>query len=195
MPVIPTLRRESLVISKKYNPEALKELLLQMIEAKAGEKLIYAMAVRCALREDLKAQWEEHLKRVSTHREILLDLCQAAAVDPNERSAGWTVAKHLEESLVAAMQAALAASDGEAAQRVACECVMWAETRDHQKWDLIRRIGSIRSGPLKDAIDARLEEIGREEARHLRQTATLSDELWAEFLGLPSVPARALSTL
>lgn len=175
------------MISKKYNPEALKELLLQMIETKAGEKLIYAMAVRCALREELRVEWEEHLKKVVTHQEIILDLCQAAGVDPNERSTGRAVVKHLEDSLVEAMQMALASGDGEAAQRVACECVVWAEAKDHQKWGLIRRIGSTSCGPLREAIDARLEEIGQEEARYLSHAVRLSAGLWAEFLGLPSV--------
>ena len=45
--------------------------------------------------------------------------------------------QHNGKALVSAMKMALAAGDPAAAELVACECVVLAETKDHADWELI----------------------------------------------------------
>ena len=47
------------------------------------------------------------------------------------------VVRHIGESLVAAMEMALESGPPEAAEMVAAECVVLAETKDHLNWELI----------------------------------------------------------
>lgn len=82
---------------------------------------------------------------------------------------------------------ALAEGDAEAAQLVAAECVVLAETKDHHNWELIGHIAKNASGAtpklLKDAFD----EVETDEDHHLYHTKGWSRELWIESLGFPAV--------
>jgi hypothetical protein len=50
------------------------------------------------------------------------------------------VVRHFGHSLVKAMERALDAGKPEAAQLVAAECVVEAETKDHLNWELIAQV-------------------------------------------------------
>ena len=52
-------------------------------------------------------------------------------------------------ALVQAMQTALKAADPAAAELVACECVVEAETKDHADWELIKRCAEHAAGEQK----------------------------------------------
>jgi len=53
-------------------------------------------------------------------------------LDPAKESSGRQIVRHKGESLVDAMNMALKTGKPEAAQLVASECVVTAETKDHQ---------------------------------------------------------------
>ena len=85
------------------------------------------------------------------------------------------------------MEMALKAGDPAAAQLVAAECVVDAETKDHQNWELHRRgrreARRATSGALREAY----EEVEDEEDEHLYHTMGWTRELWIESLGMPAV--------
>src|SRR5690606_23375144 len=102
---------------------------------------------------------------------------------------GRKVVHHLGESLVKAMEMALQAGKPAAAELVACECVVLAETKDHQNWELMSQYAekvqekgkTIRV--LKDAID----KVEDQEDEHIYHTKGWCRELWIDSLGMPAV--------
>ncbi len=108
-------------------------------------------------------------------------------LDPETQTPGREVVRHLGESLVKAMKMAVSAGDPDAAQLVATECVVLAETKDHANWSLIGVIADQHTGKeakiLKQAYDA----VATDEDHHLYHTQGWSRELWIESLGFPAV--------
>ncbi|WP_051237643.1 hypothetical protein [Ottowia thiooxydans] len=176
------------MVSKTNNPAALKELLLQMMETGIGGMSIYTTAMRCTDQPDRKAQWQAWLKQAGRHQEIISDLCHASGVDPSELSAGRTVAKHLGEGLTTAMKMALAIGDSETVQRVACECVLLAETRQQQNWAALEEAECTVPGPLQEAINARVKEAANAQARQVQETAKWLCDSWRHILGQTLMP-------
>ena len=86
--------------------------------------------------------------------------------------------QHVGEALVQAMKMALAAGEPAAAQLVACECVVLAETKDHADWELIGACAEAQEGDRKPAGACAYEEIEDEEDEHLYHTKGWCRELW-----------------
>jgi hypothetical protein len=85
------------------------------------------------------------------------------------------------------MELALQAGKPEAAQLVATECVVEAETKDHLNWELIGQFAEQSSGTEAKALREAFEEVEEEEDEHLYHTTGWARELWIESLGLPAV--------
>ncbi|AVJ28405.1 hypothetical protein [Achromobacter spanius] len=172
---------------KAGNARQIKELLYQALETEIGGLAIYETAVSCAINEDLKKEWLGYLEETRTHRRVLLTVFEQLKLDPQAKSPGRDVVRHLGESLVRAMKMAINAGDPDAAQLVATECVVLAETKDHANWSLIGLIAEQQSGEeakiLKQAYDA----VATDEDHHLYHTQGWSRELWIESLGFPAV--------
>ena len=115
----------------------LKELLLQSLEHEYGGVLLYQTALECVLNDDLRKEWEKYLAQTQTHVELLTTACEQLGLDPDEMTPGRKIVQHNGKSLAVAMKMALAASDPPAAELVACECIVLAETKDHFDWELI----------------------------------------------------------
>lgn len=172
---------------KAGNARQIKELLYQALETEIGGLAIYETAITCAINDDLKKEWLGYLEETRTHRRVLLTVFEQLKLDPHAKSPGRDVVRHLGESLVRAMKMAINAGDPEAAQLVATECVVLAETKDHANWSLIGMIADQQSGDeakiLKQAYDA----VSTDEDHHLYHTQGWSRELWIESLGFPAV--------
>ncbi|KRA01979.1 MAG: hypothetical protein ACN6O5_25840 [Achromobacter sp.] len=172
---------------KTGNARQIKELLYQALETEIGGLAIYETAVSCAINEDLKKEWLGYLEETRTHRRVLLTVFEQLKLDPQAKSPGREVVRHLGESLVRAMKMAINAGDPDAAQLVATECVVLAETKDHANWSLIGLVAEQQSGEeariLKQAYDA----VATDEDHHLYHTQGWSRELWIESLGFPAV--------
>ena len=91
------------------------------------------------------------------------------------------------ESLVKAMQLAKQGGDPAAAQLVACECVVHAETKDHANWELLGKVAEVATGDLGRALKAAHEAVEKDEDHHLYHTKGWCRELAIEALGLPAV--------
>ena len=75
------------------------------------------------------------------------ELCGKLGLNPDEQTPGRQVVHHIGESLVQAMQMALASEgEPEAAELVACQCVVFAETKDHLNWELLSKYAERASG-------------------------------------------------
>lgn len=164
----------------------LKELLMQSFETELGGVAIYTTALNCAKNEDLHKEWTEYLSQTKRHVEIMETLLDSLGIDSNEESPGRSVVRHIGESLVKAMEMAQSEKP-EAAELVACECVVLAETKDHTNWQLLSHFAKKNSGKEAKAIAAACAEVEDEEDKHLYHTRGWCRELWIESLGMPAV--------
>ena len=167
--------------------EQLNELLYQALETERGGVQVYETAIQCAVNEELKAEWEEYLEQTRSHERILLEVFQQLGLDPVTESPGRAVVRHIGESLVKAMKMALKEAPPEAAQLVAAECVVLAETKDHLNWELIGEMVGKLKGDERAALKQAHDEVEEEEDEHLYHTTGWTRELWIESLGLPAV--------
>lgn len=174
-------------MATRYDPAQLKELMLQMVETELGGEQIYRTALRCALNEDLKKEWNEYLEQTLHHQEVITAACQAVGIDPDEESPGRAIVRHNGQSLVKAMEMALATAEPAAAELVACECVVLGETKDHSNWELLGRVGEKATGDVGKTLRAAYEEVEQEEDHHLFHTQGWMRELWIQALGMPAV--------
>ncbi|CAB3857973.1 hypothetical protein N5C72_00680 [Achromobacter mucicolens] len=172
---------------KAGNADQIKELLYQALETEIGGLAIYETAVSCAINEDLKKEWLGYLEETRTHRRVLLTVFEQLKLDPQAKSPGRDVVRHLGESLVKAMKMAISAGDPEAAQLVATECVVLAETKDHANWSLIGLIAEQQSGEQAKILKQAYDAVATDEDHHLYHTQGWSRELWIESLGFPAV--------
>lgn len=167
--------------------QQLHELLFQAIETEQGGVQIYRTAIECAIDGDLKKEWEEYLEQTEKHAAVLEDLIEELGLDPATETPGRFVVRHIGESLVKAMEMARESDTPDAAQLVATECVVLAETKDHHNWELLGVCAEKAKGPVKKALSAAVEEVEDEEDEHLYHTTGWSRELWIDALGLPAV--------
>lgn len=75
----------------------------------------------------------------------------------------------------------------EAAELVACECVLLAETKDHSNWELLSKCAEKAKGDEKKALTAACEEVEDEEDEHIYHSKGWCRELWIQSLGMPAV--------
>jgi rubrerythrin len=169
------------------NRDQLHELLYQALETEQGGILVYQNALRCVINADLKKEWEEYLEQTQNHERIIRELFEAFDLDPEVETPGRAVVREIGESLVKAMDMALDAGPPEAAQLVAAECVILAETKDHQNWELIGEVAKKSKGEEAKALKTAYEEVEDEEDEHLYHTMGWARELWIESLGMPAV--------
>ena len=169
------------------NDQQVRELLYQALETEMGGVQVYTTALQCAENEDLKKEWEEYLEQTKNHVAIMEEVLTKLDLDPNEETPGRKVVRHIGESLVEAMEMALEEGEPGAAQLVACEAVVLAETKDHQNWELLGQVAKKTKGDEKRVLEAAQKEVEEEEDEHLYHTAGWARELWIEFLGMPAV--------
>ena len=167
--------------------EQLTELLYQSLETELGGVQVYTTAVECALNEELKEEWEKYLEQTQNHVEIMEQLLTDLGLDPGAETPGRQVVRHIGESLVTAMEMARKAGDPAAAQLVAAECVVHAETKDHMNWELMGEAAKELKGDEAEFIAEAVSEVEEEEDEHLYHSMGWARELWIESLGMPAV--------
>jgi hypothetical protein len=168
--------------------QQLKELLLQSLEHERCGVDVYETAIRCAVSEDLKYQWSQYLEQTRTHVEIIEGVSRNLEIDPEEQSPGRRIVRSLGNALVVAMETAKAVGgDPTAAQLVACECIVLAETKDHMNWELLTKCAERLRGAQKQALEEACEIVEEQEDEHLYHSRGYCRELWLDSLGLPAM--------
>jgi rubrerythrin len=114
--------------AKELNKDQVNELLYQALETEVGGVQVYKTALRCAVNEDLKEEWQKYLEQTQNHERVMRELFEKMGLDLEADTPGRQVVRHIGESLVKAMEIALGNGHPEGAQIVAAECVVEAET-------------------------------------------------------------------
>jgi hypothetical protein len=172
------------------NEAQLKELLLQALQHEKGGVLVYRTALECVLNDELREEWTGYLQQTLHHVEVLERTCRTLGLDPGEMTPGCKVVEHAGKSLVVTMKMALAAGDPAAAELVACDCVVLAETKDHANWQLIGECATAmeKTDPdIASALRAAYDEVEDEEDEHLYHSKGWGRELWIKALGLNAI--------
>ena len=166
--------------------DQINELLYQALETEIGGVQVYENAIKCAINEDLKEEWQKYLEETRKHVEIVQHVFEGIGLDPSVETPGRQVVREKAATHVKTMQMALSA-DPAAAQLVAAECVVEAETKDHQNWELINTLSEELSGDIAKYLKEAYDEVGEQEDEHLYHTMGWARELWIESLGLKAV--------
>lgn len=164
-----------------------KELLCQALETELGGVEVYRRAIACAVDEDLRSEWEKYLSETEEHVRIVQEVFSGLDLDPSMETPGREVVRHKAQALIDAMDMAKRSGDEVAAQLVAAECVVDAETKDHANWELIGRVAEKATGEEKKILTEAYEQVEEEEDMHLYHTMGWARELWIQSLGLPAV--------
>ncbi len=171
----------------RYDSHQLDDLVLQMMETELGGERVYRTALTCAVHPELAKEWEEYLQETLSHQRIVRGICDALGLDPMQQTPARLVVRHIGDSLVRAMELARQGGDPSAAQRVACECVVHAETKDHANWELLGKVAAVATGDVGQTLQAAYKAVEKQETHHLYHTRGWCRELSIEALGLPAV--------
>ena len=169
------------------NDAQVTELLYQALETEIGGVQVYQTALRCAVNEDLHKEWEKYLSETENHVRIVTGVFNELGLDTETETPGRQVVRMKGQTLVKAMENALAEGDPVAAQLVAAESVVEAETKDHANWELIGRVAEKSTGDEKTVLTEAYNQVEEEEDMHLFHTMGWARELWIESLGMPAV--------
>jgi hypothetical protein len=167
--------------------DQVKGLVLQSLEHELGGVKVYKAAIACARNDDLREEWTKYLRQTETHVQKLEEVCEAFGIDPQQETPGRKVLRHMGAGLVESMKMAQAGGDETAAELVACECVVIAETKDHLDWELLGQCAEKLTGPQGEVLKAASEEVEDQEDEHLYHTKGWCRELWLKSLGLKAV--------
>jgi rubrerythrin len=162
----------------------LNELLYQALETELGGVEIYTTALRCVQNEELKEEWEKYLDQTRTHVRIVQQLMEDLELDTEVETPGRKVVRHTGASLVRSMEMALAEGEPAAAEIVAAECVVLAETKDHLNWELIGEAADHASAKVAELLETAHEQVEEEEDEHVYHTKGWTRELWIKSLGM-----------
>lgn len=173
-------------MNRKANDGQVRELLLQALETERGGIQVYTAALKAVQNKDLKQEWQGYLDETRTHEEVLIQVFKDLGMDTEAPSPGRTVVAHQGASLVTAIEMAIKNANAIGAELVACECVVLAETKDHQNWELIGKVAEA-GGPHAKVLKAAYEAVEQDEDHHLYHTKGWCRELWIQSLGMPAV--------
>lgn len=129
----------------------------------------------------------EHLDLGCRTQAILINVYEELGLDPEKDSPGRQVVAHQGRSLVEAIKMARANAEPDAAQLVAAECVVLAETKDHMNWELIGHLAKEAKSGSTQVLKQAYEAVEQQEDHHLYHTTGWTRELWIKALGMPAV--------
>jgi hypothetical protein len=98
---------------------------------------------------------------------VLRGLSETSELAPEEETPGRQVVRHLGKSLVKAIETSMESGEPQAAEIVACERVVLAETKDHLNWELLAQCAEKAKGEKARALKEACEEIEEQEDRRL----------------------------
>lgn len=165
----------------------LKDLLLQMLETElAGEK-VYQKAISVARNPDLKKEWQEYLAQTQNHYQVLRTLCEDLGVEPNAHTPARNVVKYIGQALVQTIEMASTHGTAQAAELIACECVVHAETKDYANWELLGKVAAAASGAQAQLLQDAHARVEKDEDHHLHHSKGWCRELALQGLGMAAV--------
>jgi len=168
------------------NKDELYDFLYESLETEKGGVQIYEIALDCALQDELKEEWEKYLEQTRNHVAILIDIIKKLGMNPDQETPGRLVVRHNGLSLVRTIEMATVSCKPMAAQIVAAECVVLAETKDHANWQMIGLIADQLTGIEQQLLKNAYQQVENEEDEHLYHTVVWARELRLQSLGVPA---------
>lgn len=172
-------------MNSNTKPSVVADLLYQALETEKGGVQVYATALRCALNDDLRKEWTAYLEQTKNHVQVLSQVLESMGLPLDAETPGRKVVRYIGTSLVKAMEMALKTADPQAAQIVAAECIVHAETKDHLNWELMGKLA--KELDQSEVLQQAYNQVEEEEDEHLYHTTGWTRELWIESLGMPAV--------
>lgn len=169
------------------NQEQVIELMLQALEHERCGINVYEAALQCVRNDDLREEFGKYLEQTRNHERILMQVCEALEIDAEAKTPGRAVVRTMGDALVDVIEKAKAAGKPEAAEIVACECVVLAETKDHLNWELIGQVADHAKGDGVQALEDAYDEVEDQEDEHLYHSRGWCRELWLQSLGMKAV--------
>lgn len=173
--------------SETLNQEQLTALVYEALETEMGGVEVYEAALECVQNVDLKEELEKYHEETLRHVELVREVCETLSLDPDEETPGRLIVRHKAGALVEAMKQAQKAGSPEAAEIVAVECVVDAETKDHANWELIGEVVKKSRSESARALKKAYDEIEEQEDEHLYHSKGWARELWIQALGMQPV--------
>jgi len=167
--------------------EQVRELLYQALETELGRVQIYTTALRCVINEELKEEWQKYLKQTQNHVRIVEGVMLKFGLNPQADTLGRAVVRQTGGALVKGMEMALDSGDDVAAELVAAESVVMAETKDHLNWHLIGEVGKSALSEAAKVLKAAHQQVEGEADEHLYHSTGWARELWIDALGMKAV--------
>jgi rubrerythrin len=167
--------------------EALTNLLYDALETEQGGVKVYETALLAVQNAELRTEWKRYLEQTKNHESILRRVLDTMGLDSGKETPGRLVVRRIGEALVEAMEMARAGGDPAAAETVAAECIVFAETKDHLNWQLLGEAAGQLGGAGGKALQRAFEEVEDEEDEHLYHTSGWCRELHLKQLRLPAV--------
>jgi hypothetical protein len=167
--------------------EAQIDFLCQALETEQGGVQVYQTALHCAQNDQLKEEWRKYLEETREHVQIYTDLCTALEIEAEDMSPGRKIVRENGRALVHLMEMALAAKDPDAAQLVAAECIVIAETKCHLNWELVGELAKNVKGEEGKLLKEAHAKVEDQEDEHLYHTVGWTRELWIQHLEMPAV--------
>jgi hypothetical protein len=133
------------------NQEQINALLYEALETEMGGQQVYTTAIKCARNATLKEEWQKYHEETANHEQVLRNAFQRLQMDASKETPGRKIVRHHGEGLVKAMEMALQSAP-DAAEIVAAECVVLAETKDHLNWKLIGHLGKELKGDMAKVL-------------------------------------------
>jgi rubrerythrin len=161
------------------------ELLYQALESEQGGVLVYRQALQCVHNEVLEQEWESYLAQTEEHVLRLTEVLTELGLDPDAETPGRQCVRTIGTALVRTMQLALGSDSPMAAELVAAEAVVLAETKDHMNWSLLSQWVA-KDGSSLDVLVTACGEVEAEEDEHLYHSQGWARELWLKSLDLPA---------
>jgi rubrerythrin len=169
------------------NTSVMTDLLYQALETEKGGVQIYSTALRCALNDELRKEWNTYLDQTKNHVQIVSEILESMGLPLDAETPGRKIVRYIGTSLVKAMETAIRTANPQAAQLVAAECIVYAETKDHLNWELIGKLAGEMDGDAAETLKQAYDQVEEEEDEHLYHTTGWTRELWIEGLGMPAV--------
>lgn len=167
-------------------PQNLETLLYQCYETELGGEKIYQTALRCAIHEDFKAELTKYASETAEHVKMVRQMLEDFGLAPDADVPSRKPVRVIGQALVKAMEVALAECGPEAAELVAAECVVQAETKDHLNWELLEALCEAEP-TLAKKLAKSVEQVEPQEDHHLYHTKGWCRELWLTALGQEAV--------
>ena len=132
--------------------DSLNDVVLRSLEHERTGIEVYKTALRCAVTSELREEWDQNLARTLRNERMLTEVCDVMDIDPDEETPDRRIVRQVGSFLVNAMSEALENGSAEAAEIVACECVVLAEA---QRYDV--KPAAPRAAPIRPARSIRPE--------------------------------------